>query len=240
MHSDLHTTSSSSLPPANLEFDNRPFQIRSTLIYSLNKSPWTILELGSNFTDFFHEFRECIVYRERNEIRNEKKKKKKKKKKRKKKEGKKERELENRCHRARSHVSLEVDVSLRLDSLRIHLVRPRISLEPEKRGSVPWLADPVLTQKCTQHFPRKFLIICPELPLTIELRNCKLFERKYHTLCQVGQQETGEIVTSRVFHGHWFASWSVLSQVEFIFMYRKGRIYTSLRFLESDSRIFLF
>lgn len=163
---------------------------------------------------------------------------KRKKKKGKKKEGKKERELENRCHRARSHVSLEVDVSLRLDSLRIHLVRPRISLEPEKRGSVPWLADPVLTQKCTQHFPRKFLIICPELPLTIELRNCKLFERKYHTLCQVGQQETGEIVTSRVFHGHWFASWSVLSQVEFIFMYRKGRIYTSLRFLESDSRIF--
>lgn len=84
MHSDLHTTSSSSLPPANLEFDNRPFQIRSTLIYSLNKSPWTILELGSNFTDFFHEFRECIVYRERNEIRNEKKKKEKKKKERKK------------------------------------------------------------------------------------------------------------------------------------------------------------
>lgn len=149
----------------NLEFDNRPFEIYDPLWFILWINHSTILELDSNFTDFFHEFRECIVYRERNEIRNGREKKKEEKEE----EGRKKEERENSKIDVIVHArySLEVDVSLSTSTRFAYTwFAQRISLEPEKRGSVPWLADPVLTQKCTQHFPRKFLIICPELPLS--------------------------------------------------------------------------
>lgn len=81
---------------ANLEFVSiiRPFEIRSTLIYSLNKS------LDNSGTQLeFHRFLSRIpgIVVFANET-----KKKKKEKKRKKKE---KRELENRCHRARTLAS---------------------------------------------------------------------------------------------------------------------------------------